>query len=202
MKRGRIGQISAGDSWRLLRAQPAATYAFIGAHLGMAIFAAGVTMITVWAQDDAKALRIGESLDVSGYTFTLKDMGVGERENYQFMGGNVEISRGGKTIQTVYSERRFFAVRDMVTTEAGLHLSLGNTLFASIGEGNENSGWVVRAYVHPYVVWIWLACLLMAMSGFTALADRRLRSAADDSEQLNILPDTLEPKDMDGVPAE
>lgn len=202
VKRGRIGQISARDSWRLLRAQPAATYAFIGAHLGMAIFAAGVTMITVWAQDDAKALRIGESLEVGGYSFTLKDMGVGERENYQFMGGNVEISRGDKTVKTVYSERRFFAVRDMVTTEAGLHLSLGNTLFASIGEGNEKNGWVVRAYVHPYVVWIWLACLLMALSGFTALADKRLRSPKEESEWLNIEPETLASKNIDGVPAE
>jgi len=178
-KRARLGQVSFSESITLLRAQPAATYAFIGAHLGVAIFAAGVTCITVWSEDSAKALRPGETMQVAGYEFTLRDMGSGFRENYEFVGGNVDISKNGEFIDSVYSERRYFEVRNMLTTEAGLRLSLGNTLFASIGEGDGTQGWIVRAYVHPYVVWIWLGSLIMALSGFIALADRRLRIARD-----------------------
>ena len=191
MKRARIGDVSWADSKRLLRAQPAATYAFVGAHLGVAMFAMGVTCMYVWQQDDAKTLKVGESLELAGYTFTLKNMGAGKRENYQYFGGNVDITKGDKLIKTVYSERRFFPVRDMITTEAGMHLSPGNSLFASIGEGTETNGWVVRAYLHPYVIWIWWGCVLMAFSGFVALADRRLRDPKDTSGRVKLTSDTI-----------
>jgi cytochrome c-type biogenesis protein CcmF len=33
----------------------------------------------------------------------------------------------------------------------------------------------VRIYVKPFVDWIWAGCLLMALGGFVAVADRRYR---------------------------
>jgi len=65
----------------------------------------------------------------------------------------------------------------MLTTEAGMKLSFGTTLFASINKGEPESGFVVEVYKHPFVVWIWLGALIMALSGFVSLADRRLRHA-------------------------
>jgi cytochrome c-type biogenesis protein CcmF len=94
------------------------------------------------------------------------------------------VTKAGADVATLSTERRFYPVRNQITTEAGLHLSLGQTLFASIGEGNPDDGFVVQVYRHPYVVWIWLSALLMALSGFVALMDRRLRlpSPQEDAE--------------------
>lgn len=174
-KRVRLGEVSLSDSAKLLRAQPAATFGHIGAHLGVAIFAAGVTMISTFAGDKAQVLKTGESLTVSGYTFTLLEVTDGQRDNYSYLAGTVGITKSGRSVATVQAEQRYFPVRNMLTTEAGLHLSLGDTVFASLGEGNTEDGWVVRAYVHPFVVWIWLGAIIMALSGFIALCDRRLR---------------------------
>jgi cytochrome c-type biogenesis protein CcmF len=85
------------------------------------------------------------------------------------------VTKGGTEVSTLFTERRFYPVRNQVTTEAGLDLSFGQTLFASIGEGDPEGGFVIQVYRHPFVVWIWLGALLMALSGFVALADRRLR---------------------------
>ena len=85
------------------------------------------------------------------------------------------VTKDGKDISSLFTERRFYPVRNQVTTEAGLDLSFGQTLFASIGEGNPEEGFIVQVYRHFFVVWIWLGALLMALSGFVALADRRLR---------------------------
>ena len=175
VKKIRWGKVSKQESWRLLRAQPAATFGFIGAHLGMAIFVAGATSISVWGDDDIRALKVGESISLGRYEFTLEDMTPGQRENYQYLGANVSISKNGSEFTDVYTERRYYPVREMVTTEAGLHLSLSHTLFAAIGEGDSESGWVVRVYHHPFVVWIWFGAFLMALGGFLSLFDRRLR---------------------------
>ena len=85
------------------------------------------------------------------------------------------MTKNDKAITTLSTERRFYPVRNQITTEAGLHLSFGQTLFASIGEGNPDDGFIVQVYKHPFVVWIWLGSLLMALAGFVSLADRRLR---------------------------
>jgi len=34
---------------------------------------------------------------------------------------------------------------------------------------------VIRAHYHPFVIWIWIGALLIALGGFVSLADRRLR---------------------------
>jgi cytochrome c-type biogenesis protein CcmF len=164
-------------SWVGLRAQPAATWGFVGAHLGLAIFTAGVTAMSVWAETDIGTLKPGESLTLSEYTYTLERVGGGERENYDWFGGYVAITKHNTPVARVLTERRFYPVRDMITTEAGLHLSFGDTLFASIGEGSPEEGFVVQVYRHPFVVWIWLGASLMALAGFVSLADRRLRQS-------------------------
>jgi cytochrome c-type biogenesis protein CcmF len=174
-KKIRWGEVSKRESWGLLRAQPAATFGFIGAHIGMAIFAAGVTSISVWESSDLRELKVGESIALGHYEFTLNDMTPGERENYQFLGANISITKGGANISDVYTERRYYPVREMVTTEAGLHLSPTHTLFAAIGEGNPDTGWIVRVNHHPFVIWIWIGALLMALAGFVSLCDRRFR---------------------------
>ena len=65
-----------------------------------------------------------------------------------------------------------------MTSEAGLHLSLTHTLFTAIGEGTAENGWAVRVYHHPFVVWIWISALMMALSGLISLFDKRLRHEA------------------------
>lgn len=181
-KKLRLGEVSRAESLRLLRAQPAATISFVGAHIGLAVCAAGITLMSVWGQSRAKAMLPGESLEVAGYSFTMGPIENDRRENYEFLGTDVSITRGGKPITSVHTERRYYPIRNMLTTEAGLHLSLRHTLFASISENpdkTEEARWVIRAYYHPYVVWIWLGALIMALSGFAALFDRRLGGASE-----------------------
>jgi len=158
-----------------LRAQPASTWGFAGAHFGLAIFAAAVTSMSVWSDTDIGTLKTGESLTLGNYTYTLEEVGGGQRDNYNFLAGNISVTKNEKEITRLSTERRFYPVRNQVTTEVGLRLSLGQTLFASISDGDPESGFVVQVYRHPFVVWIWLGALIMALSGFVALADRRLR---------------------------
>jgi cytochrome c-type biogenesis protein CcmF len=40
------------------------------------------------------------------------------------------------------------------------------------------NAWVIRVYYKPFVTWIWGGCVLMAIGGLFALADRRYRLLA------------------------
>ena len=132
--------------------------------------------MSVWGTTDIGTLKTGDSLSLGEYTYTLSDVGGGQRDNYYFTAGEILVAKNGADVTTLFTERRFYPVRNQETSEVGLHLSFGQTLFASINKGNPEDGFVVEVYRHPFVVWIWLGALLMALSGFVALFDRRLRS--------------------------
>jgi cytochrome c-type biogenesis protein CcmF len=61
-----------------------------------------------------------------------------------------------------------------VMTEAGIRRS-GDDLYVALGEPLGNGAWAVRVHVKPFVRWIWLGGLLMALGGFVTAADRRFR---------------------------
>jgi len=50
-------------------------------------------------------------------------------------------------------------------------------LYVALGEPLENGAWIVRVYHKPFVNWIWLGCMLMALGGALAASDRRYRLA-------------------------
>ncbi|MEM9600786.1 MAG: cytochrome c-type biogenesis CcmF C-terminal domain-containing protein, partial [Pseudomonadota bacterium] len=158
-----------------LRAQPAGTWGFVIAHLGVGVFTIGVTAMSIGAQDDIARMRTGDSLDVAGYTFTLRSKHAGARDNFQYLEGTVDVTRDGREITTLTTQRRYYPVREMFTSEAGFKLSPGAMLFAAIGEGGTDGGVIIRAYYQPGVLWIWIGALMMALAGFISMADQRLR---------------------------
>jgi len=169
------------QNFKIWRSVPAGTYGFVLAHMGVAIFTAGAVIMSVWAKDDIGRLKIGEKLAVAGYEYTLAEVTPGARENYQYLGAKINVTKNGREIKTLATEQRFYPVRNMVTTEAGFHFTLGPTIFAAISDGNIEEGWVIRANYHPFVTWIWIGALLMSLAGFISLFDRRLRFREEDA---------------------
>lgn len=165
--------------WVRLRAQPAGTWGFVISHISVAIFTIGVTAMSIGAQEEIGRLKPGESISVAGYTFTLGDLGQGRRDNYEYTGGDVFITKADKAVTTLQTEQRFYPIRGMITSEAGFRFSLGATLSAVVGDGGTttdlSNGIIVRAYYQPGVVWIWIGAIMMAFAGFISMADQRLR---------------------------
>lgn len=145
------------------------TLAFFIAHLGMAVFTAGAVIMSVWAQDTIGRVKPGDRLTVAGYEFTLDTIDGGQVSNYSYRRGYVRVVKNGRVIDTLKTEQRFYPVRDMITTEAGFHFAPYATVFAAIGEGTPEDGYILRANYHPAVVWIWLGAFMMALAGFLSL---------------------------------
>ena len=55
------------------------------------------------------------------------------------------------------------------------YVSLGEPVSADAT--NTDGPWSVRIYLKPFVDWIWMGALLMALGGFIAVSDRRYRLA-------------------------
>ncbi|MBU3588077.1 heme lyase CcmF/NrfE family subunit [Polynucleobacter sp. 31A-FELB] len=154
------------------------TRSFIGmqvAHLGIAVFVIGVTMVGAYQEEKDVRMLAGESVSVGGYDIQLKGVSAIPGPNYKAMQGTFLLTRNGKLEATMYPEKRSYFSSTMPMTEAAIDVGLTRDIYVSLGEELEDKAWAVRVYYKPFVDWIWGGCLLMALGGVLAMSDKRYR---------------------------
>ncbi|GAB3775178.1 heme lyase CcmF/NrfE family subunit [Ramlibacter monticola] len=168
---------------RLARAPkllPRGEWGMLLAHLGVAVFIFGVTMVKAWEAEKDVKMSPGTSAVLGGYTFTMESMGEYNGPNYIALKGVVKVSKGDRVVDTMYPEKRLYTASQMPMTEAAIDTGLTRDLYVSIGEALEDNSFAVRVQVKPFVDWIWGGALLMALGGLLAVTDRRYRVAREE----------------------
>jgi cytochrome c-type biogenesis protein CcmF len=164
-----------------LRANAPAWYGMLLAHFGVAVFIVGVTLVKGYEVERDVRLDVGQSLDVAGETYTFRGVAPQAGPNYDAIVAAIDVSRNGKPVTTLSPQKRTFRASGQVMTEASIDWGVGGDRYVSLGEPVTDKGasgaWSVRIYVKPFVDWIWAGCIVMALGGFCAVADRRYRLA-------------------------
>ena len=148
------------------------------AHLGVGMFIIGVSVVSAFNVESDMAMRPGETLEVAGHTFELRELRNVEGPNYAAIEGLVEIRRDGDFIAEVRPQKRQYLVQTNWMTEAGIHVNWNKDLFIALGDQLGNNTWSVRIQYKPMIRFIWLGALVMALGGLIAVSDRRYRSGA------------------------
>jgi cytochrome c-type biogenesis protein CcmF len=163
---------------RKARQIPRALAGMMVAHIGVAMFCFGVTMVKTYEVESDVKMAVGDSTTVRGYVFTFKGMKEIQGPNYDASRATMEISRNGSLITELNPEKRVYRVQQNPMTEAAIHPGLTGDLYVSMGEEVEGGAWIVRVYVKPFIDWIWGGCMIMALGGLMAVTDRRYRRKA------------------------
>ena len=145
------------------------------AHLGMGLFVLGVTIVSAFDVESDRAMRIGESLEVAGYDFELRELRNVDGPNYSAIEGVVEVRSNGEFIADVRPQKRQYLVQRNWMTEAGIHPAWNKDLFVALGDQLGNDAWSVRIQYKPMIRFIWLGAFVMALGGLIAVSDRRYR---------------------------
>ncbi len=155
-----------------------ATMGMMVAHLGVAVFIFGVTIVKTHEVERDVKMKPGDYTTIGNMRFTLREFKEVQGPNYQAVRGLVDvtdISRGDRLVARMEPEKRVYRVQTMPMTEAAIRTGLLRDLYVSLGEPVEGGAWIVRLYVKPFVDWIWGGCVLMALGGLLAATDRRYR---------------------------
>ncbi len=169
----------ARHGWGPLARAPASFWGMVVAHLGVAVFIVGVTMVRSFeAQHDVK-MRIGDHVSAAGWRFTLDSLSEAPGPNYLALRARFTVQQdgGGKPF-VMQPEKRLYRVQQMPMTEAAIDSGITRDLYLALGEAIDERTWIVRVHVKPFVDWIWGGAFLMALGGLMAIGDRRYRLAA------------------------
>ena len=173
----RLASLRGSPGARLV-SQPRSYYGMLLAHVGVAVFIIGVTLVKGYESERDVRMAIGDSIAVGGYAFRFDGVENVTGPNYRAARGKVSVSREGREVMVLRPEKRIYNAQNMPMTEAAISTGLFGDLYVSLGEPVSNGAWSVRVYHKPFVTWIWGGCIIMALGGFLALSDRRYRRLA------------------------
>ncbi|MCL2830617.1 MAG: heme lyase CcmF/NrfE family subunit [Betaproteobacteria bacterium] len=163
--------------------QPGAFWGMHLAHLGIAVFIVGVTMVKGYETEKDVKMGPGDTVEVGGYQFGFLGVRETNGPNYLALIGDVEVTKNGKPYRRMTPEKRIYNASGMPMTETAIDSGFLRDLYISLGEPidreNLNGEWAVRVYHKPFVGWIWIGCLLMALGGLVSICDRRYRVRAN-----------------------
>ncbi len=176
LERLRLSRASAGPLAKL-GANSRSYYGMVLAHIGVAVFIAGATLVKGYETDKEVRMSVGDSIEVGGYSFRLDRISEVPGPNYIASRGDVSVTRDGRAVTTMYPEKRNYGDQKNPMTESAIDWGLVRDLYVSFGERLDPSTWAVRIYHKPFVEFIWVGWLLMALGGLLAVFDRRYRVA-------------------------
>jgi len=168
--------------WRQTRSH----YGMVTAHIGVAVFVVGVTLVNGYESAEDVRLRAGESAALAGYVFRLQEVSSVKGPNYVAARAHVSVTRDGRQVTSLFPERRHYVVQDQVMTEAAIDPGLTRDLYVSLGDPLGGGAWLLKIQHKPFVDWIWGGCLIMALGGLLAASDRRYRFTVPKRNALEV----------------
>ncbi|MCK5889449.1 MAG: heme lyase CcmF/NrfE family subunit [Methylococcales bacterium] len=177
---------NADNAFVKLTQLPLSYYGMMLAHLGVAVTAIGITLVSVYSEERDIRMVIGDTVTVADYEFEFKGTSQIKGANYTADQGQLTVRSGGDIIATLYPEKRHYSVKNNMMTEADIDPGLFRDLYVAMGEPLADNAWAVRVHYKPFVRWLWLGGALMSLGGLVTVADKRYRKNKNTPSQESL----------------
>ncbi len=171
----RVKNASGASVAARLASTPRAYYGMLLAHVGVAVFVVGVTLVKGYETQIDVRMGPGTTQQVGGYTFRFDGVEQVTGPNYASAYATITAIKDGKLVAVLHPEKRAYPSQESPMTEAAIDPGFTRDLYVSLGDPVDSNTWIVRLQHKPFVLWIWSGCVLMALGGLLAAGDRRYR---------------------------
>lgn len=169
-----------------LKQLPMSYYGMVIAHLGVAITAIGITLVSAYSDERDIRMVPGDKVALAGYQFEFKGTQAVSGENFMADQGLIIVSNNDEVIATLNPQKRRYNVNKNMMTEADIDSGLFRDLYVALGEPLEDGAWAVRVHYKPFVRWLWLGGIFMALGGLCTVLDKRYRKEKINSKQSEV----------------
>ena len=136
------------------------------AHFGFGLLIFGVTAVTSWEIEDIRNVEVGEKYYLKSYQIVFNGVDYSVEKNFKKVSGSFEVFKNSKLVGTLLPEKRLYPSRNEVTTEASIKPTLFKDFYMVLGNKLDENAWVVRTYIKPFISFIWVGVILIALGVF------------------------------------
>ncbi|RUW20237.1 heme lyase CcmF/NrfE family subunit, partial [Mesorhizobium sp. M1A.F.Ca.IN.020.06.1.1] len=174
-----IGSVAPADMLRRFAGLPRSVFGTALAHLGLGLTLLGIVGTLSFGTEKILTMRAGETVELSGHTLRFEGLFPQKGPNFtEERGRFLLIGADDNADGEITSAKRFYPVRQTVTTESGIRTLGVSQLYLSLGDEGKDGSVVVRLWWKPLVTLIWGGGLVMMAGAAMSLLDRRLRVGA------------------------
>ena len=146
----------------------------IVAHLGVAIFIAGITGSTLWKVEKIKTLKIGEKVLLNNYSLNFDKIKKIRGKNYIGHEAEFNLYKKNKFIKTLKPQKRFYPVQEFPTTEVAIYSKGISDIYIAMSEPIDDS-WIFRFHYSPLTPWIWIGSIMAFIGGILSFSHRMFK---------------------------
>lgn len=138
------------------------------AHFGLGVAVLGISLTTSLETEKELKIAVGDEIHVHGYDLYFAAIQDIHGPNYAGKKAHFTIKQNNKIICELFPEKRFFIPRNIPMSETAISPGLIKDFYVALGERLDSTNWSVRFYVKPFIRWIWLGGLMIALGAFMA----------------------------------
>lgn len=143
------------------------------AHVGFAFSAVGIVLSSAYRIENDTLIKPHENIKIGPYNVSLLTTKTQEGPNYRAYVAQFLASRGQHHPFLLEPELRVYHVQKIAQTKTAIKVSPFSDLYIALGNALEEGAWSVRLYYKPFVRFIWLGGILMAIGGMVAAIQSR-----------------------------
>ena len=141
-------------------------------HFGFSLLILSILINGVFSSEAIFNLKVGEKFTFKNEKIFLKSLVKKEKENYQSVIAYFTIEDDKKNISLFKPELRIYDQPLVVTSEADIKTTLFKDEFLVMNTIKGNEYFNVRYQVKPFMIWIWISTILLAIGGILSLFNR------------------------------
>ena len=144
------------------------------AHFGFSLFILSILFNNIFSSEIITNLKVGETFENSETKIVFESLNQKQEPNYKSIIANFNIQNSNGDIDKFSPELRIYNQPIIVTSEADIQTSLMKDKFIVINLVQNQKFFNVRYQEKPFMLWIWLSVMLIAIGGLSSLLKRRL----------------------------
>jgi cytochrome c-type biogenesis protein CcmF len=156
-------QTSSLKSWK---SKPLSFHRMVIGHIGLGILVLSISGNSAFKHEKDFVFTMGQTHTLPGFSLTLKNMFLDTGDNYYTRSGVFELyNQNDQQLATLYPEVRYYVAEQQNTTESDIYYGWGYNFYIAMGDVKDAKEFAVRVYYQPLMNFLWLGCLLIALSG-------------------------------------
>ena len=157
-------------------------------HFGIVLMFIGFAG-SAFNRSDETELNVGQSMDLGPYHLVSSGFTQESNDDYVSERARIDVYRGSKQQFQLQPEARLYRTSQSVQSMVANHSTPLWDLYVIYEGQNQDSGLpILKAFLNPLVIWIWIGAVVVALGTLVALTPRRRTTlmASSESESADL----------------
>ena len=142
-------------------------------HFGFSLLILSIILNAIFSSEVITNIKVGEKYEFKKGNIFFEKVNSLEQKNYISIIGTFVIEEYGKKEIKFEPELRIFNQPKIVTSEADIKINIFRDQFLVMNSVKGNDYYNIRYQTKPFMIWIWLSTVLLAVGGIVRLYNNK-----------------------------